>query len=184
MSSQCQPDNMSLSRVTYCPRDHHTGWQCLDIQRHVYITYPTGHGGNAIPRDGRVTQDNQCSVMSMYEIQKMNGRSPQGAVAEQEPLLSMHGQSPQGDAAEQVAYHFSVTSQCMHGPLREPLLSMHGQSPQGAAAEQVAYHFSVTSQCMHGPLREPLLIPAYHVHQCTVNPNSSTKGNSLSPTEI
>ncbi|KAG2357494.1 hypothetical protein BDR07DRAFT_1380076 [Suillus spraguei] len=158
MSSQCQADNISLSRVTYCPRDHHTGWQCLDIQHHVYITYPTGHGGNAIPRDGRVTQDNQCSMMSMYEIQKM------------------HGQSPQGDAAEQVANHCSVTSQCMDSPLREPLLSMHGQSPQGDAAEQ-SPQAAVAEQ-------EPLLIPAYHVHQYTVNLNSSTKGNSLSPTEI
>ncbi|KAG1766316.1 hypothetical protein EDD22DRAFT_845038 [Suillus occidentalis] len=64
------------------------------------------------------------------------------------------------------------------------LKMMHGQSPQGAVAEQGAHNFSVTSQCMDGPLWEPLFMPAYPVHPCTVNPNSSTKGNSLSPTDI
>ncbi|KAG1767933.1 hypothetical protein EDD22DRAFT_844268 [Suillus occidentalis] len=98
----------------------------------------------------------------------------------------------------------------MYGPLREPftvmvlhlnhmcyinnngssvmstseLKMMHGQSPQGAVAEQGAHNFSVTSQCMDGPLWEPLFMPAYPVHPCTINPNSSTKGNSLSPTNI
>ncbi|KAG2360935.1 hypothetical protein BDR07DRAFT_1377634 [Suillus spraguei] len=147
MSSECQPDNISLSRVTYCPRDHHTG-------------------GNAWTYNVTCTSHTQPVMVAMqFHVMGVSHRTTSGEFGPlREPftLIRLHLNSS------------NTCCQCMRynrGAVAEQ--TVHGQSPQGDAAEQGA----VAEQ-------EPLLIPAYHVHQCTVNPNSSTKGNSLSPTEI